>query len=280
MSSVLTTRNPRRNRGPRPSLTESVTRLSTTKQRNGRNRSNRSAQSSAYSTVPKFRSSLKGDNRWIERGIPGFAMPRYRASLNYFDYFSLQTGVIAAGTYVYSANGCYDPDITSTGHQPMGFDQIMLSFEHYCVIGAKMVANFRSTSGTNSLSVAVSLNAGSTPTSNFVTLMENGLLTHGRLGLQNSTQDFQTLTMPIAISQFCSVPDLLGNPDFKGTIAANPVEQAYFHISTWNPSDSSQHSVQVEVFIEYDVVFFEPRKNSQSLNKQFKRLIMAESKQN
>jgi len=40
-------------------------------------------------------------------------------------------------TYLFSANGMYDPNITATGHQPYYFDQMTALYNHYTVIGSK-----------------------------------------------------------------------------------------------------------------------------------------------
>lgn len=178
------------------------------------------------------------------------------------------------GTYVYSANGLYDPDITSTGHQPMPFDQMMLSFEHYCVTGARMTITAKNLNPTYLADVAISLNAGSAATTSYIALVENGVLVRERLNISTLQGSQATLTMPISISRFGSVPQLLDNPDYAGSIAANPAEQSYFHISVWNTYNVTTVNVICEVFIEFDAWFFEPRKNSVSLDRQLRQLII------
>ena len=214
----------------------------------------------------------------VERGIPGFRALKYRAKLNYYDVITLTSGAGVAGTYVYSANGMYDPDITSTGHQPMPFDQLMLSFEHYVVVNAKMTISFKSLSTTSTTGIGISLNAGTAATTVYTQLIENGVMVRDRLAQAPYDDSLKVLSMPISISKFGSVRNLLDNPDYSGTIAANPAEQSYFHISIWNPEGVATTSVTAEVFITYDAWFIEPRKNSVSLNAAIRRLILAEEK--
>ena len=204
---------------------------------------------------------------------------KYRAKLNYYDVVTLSTLGGGAGTYIFSANGLFDPDITGTGHQPMPFDQIMLSYEHYCVTAARLTVNFQNVSTTLSVGVGLSLKASNTAQTNYQYLIENGLIVRDRLALSPSDDAVKTLEIPISISKFGSVPQLLDNPDYQGSVAANPVEQSYFQISVWNPNTSGVVAgIVCEVFLEFDAVFTEPRQNSSSLNDALRKLILAEEK--
>ena len=215
----------------------------------------------------------------IERSMPGFARPRYRCPLRYYDELSLSTGAGSAGTYVYSANGLYDVDITSTGHQPMRFDEMMIAFEHYCVVGARMHISIRNASTTNTIGFSISANAGPTPTTNIIQLVENGLMVRDRLAVSPASESVRALEFPIDIAKFGTVPSLLSNPDYAGSVASNPAEQSYFHISVWCPDGVSTVSgLTVEVTIDYDAVFFEPRKSSVSLRAAVSKLILQEEK--
>jgi len=40
--------------------------------------------------------------------------------------------------YNFRANSCYDPDYDGAGHQPMGFDQMALKYNHYQVLGSRI----------------------------------------------------------------------------------------------------------------------------------------------
>lgn len=218
-------------------------------------------------------------NEVVQRSVPGFSVPRYHCKLTYYDQLSLSTGAGSAGNYVYSANGLYDPDITSTGHQPMPFDQLMLSFEHYCVMGAKMHVSFKNASTTNTIGIAIAARASATPTTVVINLVENGCLVRDRLAVSPASDSVLALELPISIAKFGSVPSLLSNPDYNGSVAANPVEQSYFHLSTWCPDGVSVVSgITAEVYIEYDAWFFEPRVNSASLVAAFSKLIVQDEK--
>lgn len=214
----------------------------------------------------------------IVKRIPGFAQKSYRTVLTYNDDFTLNCGAGTAGSYVFSANGLYDPNITGTGHQPMAFDQLMLSFEHYTVFSSKITATVRSSDVDDSQWCAISLNAGTTAVTDHNVIMENGMVVAQKMGLAASQYAMRTLTHRVDVRTFESVPSVLSNPDLQGSITANPVEQVYYHCSTWNPETANVTGSYWSVFIEYDVLFTEPRKNSASLSKQIHSLIIEEVK--
>jgi hypothetical protein len=214
----------------------------------------------------------------IQPGIPGFAKQDYFAKLTYYESFTITCGAAAVGNYVFTANGLYDPNVTSTGHQPMPFDQLMLSFEHYCVVESRIHVYFRNTSDAASLAVALSLNAGSTPTTSIIAYVENGNLVRDRLSPFPTNDSTLRLSMPINIGRFGGVPNVRDDPDYRGSVAANPVEQSYFHVSAWNPDTVATPDVICEAYIEYWAWFTEPRKNSASLNSAMHRLLIAEEK--
>ncbi len=56
---------------------------------------------------------------------------RYRESV-------LFTNISGLGTYVYSMNNIFDPNITGTGHQPLGHDQWATFFSKYEVLASRI----------------------------------------------------------------------------------------------------------------------------------------------
>lgn len=217
-------------------------------------------------------------NELVEPQMPGFRSLHYRTKLTYYDTFTVSTGAGSAGTYIFSTNGAYDPNITGTGHQPMAFDQLMLSFEHYVVTRSKLTVSFKATSTTNTTCVAISLNASTTPVTAYSTLLENGIIVKDRLGMYPYEGAVKSLSMPCNVARFGDVTDLLDNPYYEGSVASNPTEQSYYHVSAWNPDSVSSIDVLCEAFIEFDITFREPRKNSPSVQAALKRLVLAEEK--
>jgi hypothetical protein len=173
----------------------------------------------------------------------------------------------------------FDPDITGTGHQPMGFDQMMLSYEHYCVTRAVMTLNVRHTATTQSGNCGILLTAGAIAVTDFQRNLEAGYMVRVRYNATPYEGSMGILENVMDIAKFGTVRQLLDNPDYKGTIAANPVEQSYFHISVWNSDNANVGTFAIDVMIDYESWFFEPRDLTQSFGSHIKNLILTEMKE-
>jgi len=96
------------------------------------------------STTRRKRKKVKKRNR--RRRIPRVFPKSYTSKLTYVDTVTLDctvnAGVSIPVQYNFRANSIYDPDLTGTGHQPMGRDQFTALYDHYTVIGAKLTAKF------------------------------------------------------------------------------------------------------------------------------------------
>lgn len=60
-------------------------------------------------------------------------------NLRYGTQFTLDSTAIGTyGNYYFRANSCFDPDDSSVGHQPRGFDQWAAFYDNYVVLGSKI----------------------------------------------------------------------------------------------------------------------------------------------
>lgn len=202
----------------------------------------------------------------------------FRCKMRYFDTVAISTGVSVAGTYVFSANGLYDPDVTGTGHQPMGFDQMMLSYEHYIGIRSRMTIQVRNTSSAQSAHIGIIQNSFATPNTDIQRNIENGHLVMQQLNATPYEGSMRTLTSIMDVAKFGTVKDILDDPEYQGNLSANPAEQSYFHISFWNTDNASVGTCIVNVTIEYEAIFREPRSLSVSVSSVLKKLLLDEMK--
>ncbi len=196
--------------------------------------------------------------------IPKKAIRRLR----YHTQVNINPGAGVAGYHIFSANGMFDPDITGVGHQPMGFDQMMVMYDHYHVIGAKCVARFYNTDAASATPAWVGISCTDDAllsSSSVEKLVESGKTTKKFL-MKPATggANYQTVTKKCSPPKYTSVSKPLSENNLSGSATANPVEQVYFAV--WiGPVDSTDlGNYGLVVTIDYIAVFTEPKIMAQS----------------
>lgn len=227
----------------------------------------------------RARSATPGAAKKRLRRVPLVRMPRYivgrtqRAKLIYHENVAI-TSVAAAesvGTHVFSANGCYDPNITGVGHQPRGFDQVMALYDHYTVIGASIQVRFLNNSTGTRPYCCIAVRDGTVAALTTRDLFEySNRVISARPVYRLSTADesgvgaSSMLSSKVDIAKFLGRKDVMDDPELKGTVASNPVEQVNFHVSVSDPVTTAAANVQCQVLITYDVIFHEPKNPASS----------------
>lgn len=145
----------------------------------------------------------------------------------------------------------------------MGFDQMMVFYNHYTVINSKIRCVYQNT-GTVDCHVGLSISGSSTPITDYLQLIENGELVYTVVTPSGIAGSIATLRHSVNAAAFQGLQQVMDDPDMRGDSASNPAEQMYYHLSFWNPVNATVPSVLLDVYIEYDVTFHEPRKGSTS----------------
>lgn len=60
------------------------------------------------------------------------------AHLRYVDTITIDAGTAAIASHVFRTNGIFDPDFTSTGHQPLMRDEWAVAYDQYRVLSSKI----------------------------------------------------------------------------------------------------------------------------------------------
>lgn len=200
------------------------------------------------------------------RRFPVFSPQHFQKGMLYYDNQLSLTPLIGGSAvgFVFSANGMFDPNITGTGHQPMGFDQLMAFYEQYHVTNCVMTVRVNAYATTTPLTFAVYLSADTTVLTSPGVIMENGLcrsvVTEAASGAYSHTH---TLTLNCDVLKFFNRDRhaMINDHDLAGSAAANPAEQAYFIITAWQGfALTTSQTVTFEVLLAYDAWFTEPRK--------------------
>lgn len=178
-------------------------------------------------------------------------------------------------SHVFSANGLYDPDITGTGTQPGGFDQMMIFYEHYTVYRARLIVTFRNYTTTTAPIVFLAARGDTPNISDPLTIMEAGNTVSTQLLPGPNQGSMKELKLSINVASFLGFDDLQDSTVARGDISSNPSEGVFFHVGCYNNEVAAAGEVKWQARLEYDAVFTENRVIIPSLNKAFRQLLVA-----
>lgn len=162
---------------------------------------------------------------------------------------------------IYKADGLWDPRVAIGGHQPIGFDQYMLFYDHFRVISSKITVSFVSPS-TYAVIAMIQLRDDDTPINVTARNREVGNLVYRTLYGVDSTNKANTLTYKFDARKFYG-PTYL-DATHKGTSSADPTELAYFHVVNGAPDYATSADLSVNITIDYLVQFSERKPLTQS----------------
>lgn len=163
--------------------------------------------------------------------------------------------------YVYKANSLFDPNDTGTGHQPMGFDQVMPFFDKYMVIHAAIRVSFANseTSNNDGLLVAIKISDDSSGISNLQDEIERGLTKYKIMSAASGDNGTCVMTSQVSPHKFLGISNPTSNENLKGTISTSPTEGVYFQIIAQPMSGTNVAAVRLSVQIDFTALFMEPK---------------------
>lgn len=187
---------------------------------------------------------------------------KFRTKLRYFDR-DVQVNPGAAGitgSHVFSANSLFDPDRTGVGHQPAGFDQIMLLYQHFTVHSAKITIDCRNDDTSNPQLILVASRDVPATHADPRVYVENGACIYKKLQMAPESGSMGRLTYYVDIAKYLGYKDLISEDTTSGSDSANPVEEVFFHVVGFtSDANGDGGNLTFEVAIEYDVTFHERR---------------------
>ena len=196
--------------------------------------------------------------------------PRFTKRLAYVETSLTVTGSSGlVGNYFFSANGMFDPNVTGTGHQPMGFDQMMLMYNHYTVVSSKITVTAINNSAASVYGcLGCYLSPDTTSITDASTLIENGYIVWKPMYPINTVGSIAKLNLDCNVATYFArhrnKRELLEDTELYGTAAANPTDQVYFVVCAFSDAGANTVAASITVEIEYEAIFWEPRKLTQS----------------
>lgn len=161
-------------------------------------------------------------------------------------------GVISA--YQFRCNGMFDPDITSTGHQPYYFDQLTAVYNHFTVIGSRMKLRIvKSDTGSTPVTVGIFVNDDASVVPSLTGCLEHPSSVHTTVALQDP---IATLTKSWSAKKTFG-GSVLSNDNLQGSSSADPTEQSVYSIFVDSSAGATATTVTLDVTIEYIAVWDE-----------------------
>lgn len=190
------------------------------------------------------------------RGIIG---ERFATRLQYFDGpYVINPGVLGAyASQIWQVNSLYDPDTTGVGHQPNGFDQMMVLYKEYVVRRAYIELEIWNSDNTQAQMAVLSVSNLATPYGDIAVELESGNSEFRTIGVSQGGQAIVKMKKWIDISKFMGT-DVTKDDVYVGTAAASPNKGCYVHLGVTSQNNADSAAVYVYGLIKFDVEFRSP----------------------
>jgi len=171
-------------------------------------------------------------------------------------------------SHIYRANSCFDPDYTSSGHQPMGYDQWSAIYSKYVVLGARLKMIYTPALSTNVTPAmfGITFSTDASPLSNYSSLdniLESKLTSQSVRTAGSTTANGSNVTQ--SVTKYFSAKKFFGSvyigdgSSHSAETGSDPSQQAYFGCWAASIDGNNPGSLSFRVEIEYIVQFKEPR---------------------
>lgn len=190
----------------------------------------------------------------VPRGMP----KRMYTKLRYFEQATLDTVAGGANALLFRINTCYDPYQSGTGHQPKGLDQYFGLYDKAVVTSAKIVVKCVTITTTSAGLFGISLRNDTGISITPDVYVEDPHSVHAALTPYDPNQEVSLVYRPTWFGD--SKGDAAQEDDeLHFTAGADASKICFAHV--WLGALNTAHDpsqVSMEVFIEYNVCFFEP----------------------
>lgn len=176
----------------------------------------------------------------------------YFVKLNYTETV-LDVSTTSPFTHQWAMNDIFDPNVTGTGHQPMGHDQLALLYNKYKVFGCKFSIRFINETGTAAV-VGWILKPNNTVSASMDVAQEKPYSQTRYLSAQSSTGD------SCFLKGYCNNAKLLGlnkrqygdDNDYSGVMSAVPtIRFPYLNIMGHGVNGVTSVTVRTIVSLTY-----------------------------
>nr|QTE03455.1 MAG: putative capsid protein [Chrysolophus pictus CRESS-DNA-virus sp.] len=182
--------------------------------------------------------------------------------LRYVDIYNITSTTGGITTLVFRLNGCFDPDATNLGHQPMYYDNYAAIYDTYRVLGSRITAkisgaNLANTQGPWAYGINGSTTSGALSTAVRTRMEQND----GISTMYNGQQTPDTLSF--AYSPEIKLGRPAGDDTVGAAVGANPSAQYFAHVWFADLNGTTSQAV-LNVMVEYTVEFYGLKQQSEN----------------
>ncbi len=218
---------------------------------------------------PRSRAGPYNRKKMMPGGFPNSQFVRFK----YCDSIVIDPAAGGTAVYVFRANDIDHPDFTAAGHKPYGFDQMMIGYDHFTVIGSKIRVRQVPVAAVNAIpgvvSIALTDNGTKFAALSIGAILESNLTRNWTItGFMNASGPGRpsAVTQKFSAKKFFGVKNVVGQSQYRGADGVSPAEGAFYEVVMTSPNlANNPDPARFIVEIEYAVVLTEPKLLAESL---------------
>lgn len=168
---------------------------------------------------------------------------------------SLSPSIAAISSYQFRGNSIYDPDYTSVGHQPLGFDQYAGLYEHFTILSSKITVNAATTG--IPVVIGITKDSDATLTTHYDTIQEQPDTVWK---VNTSGSSVTRLSTKTSMKKWFNRKNIKDDSTLRGNDGADPTEVMFYHL--WVKAldaSAAPSATNCNVTIEYVALWSEPK---------------------
>lgn len=225
----------------------------------------RASRRKSLKSSRRGRSSRKRASRVVSRTGP--FPTRYLTKLRYSQINALSFGGAGqAYNYQFRLNSIFDPDLTGTGHQPLGHDEFAMLYNRYRVYGVSYTITL-SNQEAKHVEICIAHRPNTNTTTYFDTIRESTSTKHRiTLGEEGSGQANRSVRgyAGVAATRGVSRREVQTDDNYQAAFGQNPVFTPTLVIYLSNQNTNETASVNMRVDLVYHVEVFDRKQLLQS----------------
>lgn len=182
--------------------------------------------------------------------------PTLLTKLRYVDTYALISTAGAIAKQVMYLNSTFDPDNSGTGHQPLYRDTYAAIYDQYAVVSTSVKIQYQSLSATSGMVIGAVVDDDNSSSSTPTVLMEQNMGKHMLLPPFTGSISNRTINLQWDCKKHLGI-DPYTSQTYKTAVGSNPSEVASLIIWSVPADGSSTATCQVQVTMEFTVLFTE-----------------------